>query len=162
MSANAKIDVNFINAFVDATLNVLKIMAGIAAEKQDVFIRQKDQTSGDISAIVGMNSNDYIGSMAIAFEESCFLKVASGMLSENFTQLTPEIRDAAGELCNQIFGMAKKTLNEKGHSIQPAIPSVIVGKNHTINHQVDSPCIAIKFKTPDGFFIVEAVLQGKQ
>jgi chemotaxis protein CheX len=156
-----KVDIEFINPFIDATLKVLSITAGIAAKKEEVFIRKSDQISGDISALIAMNSQEYLGSFAVSFSEKCFLSVVNSMLGENYTAITAEIQDAAAEVCNQIFGMAKKILNENGHTIQPAIPSVISGKSHSIKHTIGGVCIGVKFSTPAGPFQVEAVIKEK-
>lgn len=159
--APPKFDLSLVNAFAEATVNVLGTTANLHAQKEGVYVRTNDQVSGDISAVIAMNSNAYYGSMAIGFEESTFLTVVSGMLGETYTEITPDIQDAAGEVCNQIFGVAKKILNEKGHSIQPAIPTVVVGKAHRISHLVPGVCVAIRFRTEAGVLTVEAVLQSK-
>lgn len=51
-------------------------------------------------------------------------------------------------------------LNEMGHELQPAMPSVVVGDNHRIKHLVDGKCIVVRFKTNDGFFSVEAIVNN--
>ncbi|MGK5088891.1 chemotaxis protein CheX [Bdellovibrionota bacterium FG-2] len=159
-AAKPKVDVNFINPFIDSTLNVLKITANTKAEKKRVFLRPvQEPVRGDISALISITSDKCVGSMAVTFEEKCFLAVASGMLGETFTTITTEIEDVAGELCNQIFGGAKKVLNEQGYKIQPALPAVIAGKNHTIRHTVQGTCIAVEFSSTSGTFFVEAVIK---
>ena len=63
-----KMDVNFINPFIVATLEVLKITANTEAKKDKVFVKPTDSPSGDISAIVSMNSEQFHGSFAVCFE----------------------------------------------------------------------------------------------
>lgn len=154
-----KLDVSFINPFIDSTLQVLETMAGTKATKERVFIRKGDEVSGDISAIVAMNSNKFLGSMAVSFQESCFLSVVNNMLGETFTSINAENQDAAAELCNQIFGSAKKVLNSQGHTIEMAIPSVVTGKAHKIKHMANGVCIVVSFTTDAGSFTVEAVVE---
>lgn len=156
-----QVNVDLINPFIDGALTVLKEMTSTEAKKESVFIRKSDAISGDISAIVAINTPKYQGSMAIAFEERCFLMIASRMLGEKYTEITPEISDAAGELCNQIFGIAKRLLNEKGHQIQPALPSVVTGTAHQIRHFVNGPVIAVKFNTDTGVFYIEACVSNQ-
>ena len=156
------IDVEFINPFIDSTLMVLLITAGIKVESHKITIKSANQaSSGDISSIIAMNSQVYLGSMAISFEQKCFLSIVNGMLGENYTSINDENRDAASELCNQIYGGAKKTLNEKGHTLQPAIPTVVVGKSHQIKHSAQGPVLAIEFTTAQGKFTIEAVTQKR-
>lgn len=157
--AQKRIPVELINPFIDATVEILQGTAGIKAEKVGIALRKDDHISGDISAIAPLRGNKFEGSLAIAFDTACFLEVVKGMLGEEFKEITPEISDAAAEICNQIFGRAKKILNEAGHGILPTIPSIVIGKSHQIRHVVGGPCIAIEFKTPLGHFTVETVLK---
>ncbi len=154
-----KVDVNFINPFIKATLRVLLETCRTEAVKENIFLRTKGQISGDISAVVPMNSQYYQGSMAVSFTKKCFLGIIERMLGEKSTTITEEFRDAAGEICNQIFGLAKTELNEMGHQIQSAIPTVISGDNHEISHMIVGPCVAVRFSTQGGeSFTIEAVI----
>lgn len=153
------VDVNFINPFIEGTLLVVQTMAKLKVQKESVFLRKDEEISGDVSASVGMTSSLFFGSMAVCFEETCYLEIVNKMFDENHTAITQELADAAGELCNQIFGHAKRVLNEQGHTIQPAIPTVINGKGHTISHPLSGKCIVVRFSTPAGKFCVEAVVK---
>jgi chemotaxis protein CheX len=155
-----KIDVNFILPFVESTLEVLKLTASTPATKEKVYVKTGNESSGDISAIVSMNSPKFLGSFAISFEEACFLEVVSNMLMEEYQAINEENRDAVGEICNQVFGMAKARMNdEMGLDIAKAIPTVIEGKKHTIKHMIDGKCLTVKFNTKKGSFTIEAVVQ---
>lgn len=156
-----KIDVNFILPFVESTLEVLKLTASTPATKDKVYIKTGNEPSGDISAIVPMNSPKFLGSFAISFEEACFLEIVSNMLMEEYKTINEENRDAVGEICNQVFGMAKARMNdEMGLDIAKAIPTVIEGKKHTIKHMIDGKCLTVKFNTTKGSFTIEAVVQA--
>lgn len=153
---NSKIDVDFINPFIEGTLHVLGTLANLKAEKESLHIRKGDTISGDVSAVISIIGKGRRGSMAIAFPSSTFLAIVSQMLGEKYTVVNSENADAAGEICNQIFGFAKTKLNEKGYDLQPALPSVVTGPSHSIKHMIDAPIIAVQFKTPAGAFTVEA------
>lgn len=155
----ATLDVSFINPFIDAAIEVLKVTGGTEIKKERVFVRKDDQISGDISALIALNSNSYSGSMAISFEEKCFLEVVSKMLGTQQTEIIPKNADAAGELCNQIFGVAKRVLNDSGHTIKMAIPSVVRGKNHSIQHLNNGTVIAVQFSCSAGKFNIETCVK---
>ena len=159
-AAAPKIDVGFINPFIQGTLSVLETMCGVKAERKEIYLRKNDHISGDISAVIAMNSPPHQGSMAISFEKNAFLEVVNKLMGEDNKEITAENQDTAAELCNQIFGFARTALNEKGYKIQSAIPSVITGKNHTIKHMVNGPCIAVKFAITSGHFTIEAAIQS--
>lgn len=155
-----KMDLAIVNAFIDAACEVLKTMANVPSKKESLFIRANHGASGDVSALIAINSPRQKGSMAICFEESCFVEVVSALLGEKQTQVTPENRDAAAELCNQIFGLMKRRLNEHGWEILPAIPTVVTGPGHQIQHMATGPCISVRFSTPFGNFVIETALQA--
>ncbi len=154
----AKIDVNFINPFIAGTLEVLKVTCQTEARKERIYVRGADAVSGDISAVVGMVGTGVKGSMGIAFKKHTYLKVVSNMLGEPVKEITSENQDACAEICNQVFGIAKRVLNQQGFDIQPAIPSIVVGDNHRVKHIVDGLCIAVEFATEYGTFTVEAAV----
>ncbi len=157
----ASIDVNFINPFIEGAVVVLETVCETKSVKESLFARKEDSIRGDISAVIAMNSSKKQGSFAISFEKRCFLAAAGRMLGETYTEVNDENKDVVGEICNQIFGYAKRKLNnEQGYDIQPAIPSIITGDGHQIRHLVKGLVIAAKFKTDEGFFIVEAAIPG--
>ena len=115
--------------------------------------------SGDISALIAMNCTDFRGSLALTFPEDCFLKIVGKMLGEDYQEISDDIVDAAGEICNQIFGQSKKALNQEGFDIQQAIPTIIRGKNHQVKHLIKGPCVTMLFETEFGEFTIEAVVK---
>ncbi|MFZ4712463.1 MAG: chemotaxis protein CheX [Bacteriovoracaceae bacterium] len=160
-SNNFKMDVNFINPFINSTLEVLGITANTKIQKDKVYVRTEDMFSGDISAVIPLNSNIFVGSFALCFEKSCYLEVVSNMLMEKYTEINEENRDAVGELGNQIFGLTKaKMSGGSGVEINKAIPTIIIGDNHKIRHMIAGKCIAVRFKTNLGYFSIEAIVRA--
>jgi len=56
---------------------------------------------------------------------------------------------------NIIYGSAKVALNEKGHQIQKAIPTVVRGEKLLTTHLSHSKVIVLPFKTDLGDFQIE-------
>lgn len=154
-----KLDVEFVNPFLAATLKVLEVQASTKALPGKPQLKEEGSSaSGDISGVIGITSDKFNGSVVISFPEQTFLKIMSRMLGEEFTTLTKEIADGAGEFTNIIFGQAKITLNDKGYGIKMAIPSVITGKNHIIHGITKGPVVMIPFETDLGPFYIEISL----
>lgn len=150
------LDTEFINPFLDATLRVLDVQAGINAVAGQIFLKkEQDRFIGDVSGVIGIVSDNFTGSVVISFPEKTFLKIMSAMLSEECTEVNKDIIDGAGEITNMIFGQAKIILNEKGYGIKTAIPSVVTGKDHTLSQYSQSPVVVIPFKSNAGDFFVE-------
>ena len=155
------LDTDFINPFLNATLNVLKVQASVDAKPGKVFVKTDAQKSvGDISGVIGLVSDSFSGSVNITFPEKVFLEIVSGMLGETYTEMSQDIIDAAGEITNMIFGQAKVILNEKGYGIKTAIPSVVSGKNHALETLTKGPIVVVPFESSKGSFFVEICLSA--
>lgn len=153
--AQKSFDVNLVNPFIDATMKVLKIQSQTNVTPGKIFIRQGDKPSGDVSGVIGLVSPGFNGSIVISFPEKTFLAIMSKMLGETLTSLTKEINDGAGEISNMIFGQAKTELNKAGYGIQMALPTVIVGKDHTFLNSKQGPSVIVPFNSDCGEFYVE-------
>lgn len=155
------LDTDFINPFLAATINTLKVQAQIKTEAGQVYVKKPQEfIQGDISGVIGIVSDSFNGSVVITFPEKVFLKIISNMLGEEYTKIDNDIVDGAGELTNMIFGQAKVTLNEKGYGIKTAIPSVVTGKDHTLSGLTKGPIVIVPFTTEFGPFFVEICLSN--
>ncbi len=67
-------DVNLINPFLNATLNVLETMAFVKAEAEKPFLKQDNVAQGDVSGIVGI-TGAVKGTVTVTFDEFCILKI---------------------------------------------------------------------------------------
>ncbi len=150
-------DVRFVNAFLEGTINVLKTMAFIEPRPGKPYLKQDNRAVGDISGIIGLTGSAR-GSLALSFSGGCILRVVSNMLGEEMTDLNPEIQDAVGEITNMISGAARKNLEAKGFNITAAIPTVVFGKGHSIIHVMGGPSIIIPFETDHGPFVVDVCI----
>lgn len=144
-------DANFINPFLAATLNVLKVQAQVMAEPGKVQVNKPENAvKADISGIIGVVCDAFKGSITICFPEETFLKVMSKMLGEEYTTLTPDITDGAAELTNMIFGQAKVVLNQKNYGVQMALPQILVGKEHSFIPKKNEVSVMVPFQTDCG------------
>lgn len=150
------IDVQFINPFLTSTMNVLEVQAKTKSTPGKMSLKQDNSKyHGDISGVIGLISDAFNGSVVISFPEATFLKIMSRMLGEEFKVLTKDLTDGAAEITNMIFGGAKVTLNERGYGIKTAIPSVVTGKDHTVQSLTTGPQVVIPFSTDVGDFYIE-------
>ena len=151
-------DANLINPFTDAALNVLDTMASTRAQAGKPYIKKDKVARGDVTGVIG-RTGEARGTISVSFSKKSILSIVSNMFGEEIKELNEEINDAAGEITNVISGQARKKLDEQGMSLKAAIPSVIMGKNHTISHINKNPIIAIPFTTNSGQFIIEVCLE---
>ena len=154
--AKVALDVKFMNPFIDATLNVLKVTTDTDAVKEEMNIAKGEAFKGDISAFYPIHSPMFQGFFCISFPKDTYLKLMSRMLYSEFTEINDDNVDGVGELCNQIFGNAKAFFNDKFNtSIQMATPSITVGSDHKVMSVLKTPRVVVRFATELGHFFVE-------
>ena len=151
-------DVRYINPFIEATLHVLETMAFTKAEGGKPFLKQNQVAQGDVSGIIGL-TGDVKGTISVSFTEKSILPIVSSMFGEEMNELNDDIKDAVGELTNMISGQARQKLAKINLNLKAAIPTVIMGKDHTISHITDQKIIAIPFHTDSGEFTIEVCLE---
>lgn len=150
-------DVRFINAFLDGTVDVLKMMAFVDPRAGKAYLRKDGMAKGDVSGVIGLTGAAR-GSLALSFSEPCILKVVSNMLGEEQASINGDVKDAVGELTNMVSGAARKKLEAEGLSVTAAIPTVVSGGGHSIRHVLGGPSIIIPFETESGPFFVDVCL----
>ena len=151
-------DVEIVNPFVDATLHVLDTLASTKAEPGKPFLKKDSFARGDVSSVIGL-IGETSGTISVSFTENAILSIVSKMFGEEMTSLNGEIQDAVGEIGNMISGQARQKLEKKGRSLKAAIPTVVMGKNHSITHITKHPIVAIPFNTDSGDFTIEVCFE---
>ena len=148
-------NVEFINPFLQAIINVLKTMAKFEVKPGNPFIKTHEVASGDVSGIIGMASPQAKGTLAVTFTESVILEITNRMLGEELKEIDDTVIDMVGEITNMVTGGAKMQLSEKGYRFEMALPTVISGKGHVVHHKSKSPIISVPFTTEAGDFFIE-------
>lgn len=155
--APTKIDVSFINPFIEGTIHVLEIQCRTKANPLKPLLKRSGEfdCKTDIAGIIGITSKSFTGSIALCFPEKVFLDLMSRMLGEEFTEIGEDLKDGAGELTNMIFGHAKTILNSRGHTIDKALPSVIRAPDLKIDHLGNHDSIILPFSVEEQSFFME-------
>lgn len=152
-------NVEYINPFIEATLYVIESISTMKIENKEVYLKKDETAKGDVSSIIGL-SGDMEGSVSVTFSEKIILPLVSEMFGEEMTELNDEIKDAVGEIANMISGRARQSLETIGKNLKAAIPSVIMGKDHSISHITDEKIMAIPFMTDHGEFTIELCMES--
>jgi chemotaxis protein CheX len=147
-------DVRYVNPFIESTLHVLQTIASVKVEGGKPFLKKDLKALGDVSSIIGL-TGDVKGTISVSFTENSILPIVSAMFKEEITVLNEDVTDAVGEITNMISGQARQKLEAIGINLKAAIPTVVMGKNHTISHITDQKIVAVPFFTDDGEFTIE-------
>ncbi len=154
-------DLTYINPFINATAHVLETIAFTTVKAGKPYIKDNQGARGDVSGIVGL-TGDANGTLSVSFSEESILSIVSNILKEEKTELNDEIKDAVGEITNMIAGQARLGLDDLGRSLISAIPTVIMGKNHTITHITTYPVTAVPFESDSGEFAIEVCFEEQE
>lgn len=154
------VDVAFINPFISATRKVLETQAQTPLSPGKAYLRKhSERIPMEIAGVISLTCSEFSGSITICFRAEVFLKIYENMVGEQHHEITPEIEDAAGELLNIIFGQAKTVLNDqKGYTLEKAIPTVLVGEKLKLHHQSRNPAIVLPFESSAGAFHIEILI----
>lgn len=125
---NPLFDKGLVGAFVDGLIKTLGEMAQTKVKPGKAVVEHKATAKGEVAGIIGMVSGEMKGTLLITFSRDSVFKILENMLGETYTDFTPEVKDAVGELTNMIYGSAKTTLNKTGYNFEMAIPTVITGQ----------------------------------
>lgn len=158
---------SFSKPFIDACKSVFSLMVDVEIEIGKPLVKDQSKSSGDITSIMGISgvyesescTNKFQGMLCLSFPTGTYLKVASGMLGQEYTEFDDDIRDVGNEITNIIMGNAKGVLSETGYKIEMSIPSLIIGKGHLINYPKKSTIILIPITCDHGDFFIELCYQ---
>jgi chemotaxis protein CheX len=148
-------NVEFINPFLSAMLNVMSTMANMELTPEKPRLKKDAIAMGDVSGLIGMVSEQTSGSLSITYEASLALATMKSMLGEAPDEVNEDITDLVGEITNMVTGGAKRLLSEKGFEFNMATPVVVSGENHTIHHKAKGTVIIIPLNSPDGKAYIE-------
>lgn len=161
--------IEFSKPFIDAAKNVFETMIFTKLEPQKPSIKEGNRSQGDVSSVLGLSGEyengdvktPYKAMLVIAFPYDTYIRTASAMLMEEYTEYNDEIADVGGEICNMIMGNAKRDLKEMGYTTNMAIPSMVEGKNHSIHYPSKTTVVLIPIETDHGpLFIELCYLEG--
>lgn len=158
-TARGKVDVAFVNPFLEGTVQVIKTMCQCAEVKRTQMVLKDDYTMyGDISGVMGI-SGKVRGSVAVTFPKDLAAKLVASMLGMEVEAVPKnDIHDGVGELINMISGNAKTKLSGTDYSFNISLPTIVAGPQHEILHKSDSPCIMITFEADGTPFTLQICL----
>jgi chemotaxis protein CheX len=152
-------EVRIINPFVHGTVEAMKKIAFLDIHPGKAYLKESNAAAGDVSGIIGI-TGDATGSLAISFTETCICNIVSGLRGELHTAADREVFDAVREITRMILAVAGTSIEKEGLKVYAALPTVVYGKSHTIEPQLDSPSLTIPFSTEKGAFVVDICLQA--
>jgi chemotaxis protein CheX len=147
--------VDYINPVLESIVDVLTMMANVQPRAGKPVIKASSKASGDVTGIMSMVGSNTRGSIAITFSKPAILEICFNMLGDTKKEIDDDVLNLVGELTNMVTGKAKALLEEKGYDIGMSLPTVVSGKEHTIDHQSSAQKVLLPFNIASGKFFVE-------
>lgn len=157
-------DLVLVNSICSSTKKTFEVQAQtpVTIEKPKLMKLEDKQPDYEVSiaGIINLNTDNFCGSITIAFSSQVFLKIYERMFGETHTAISAELEDAAGEFMNIIYGTTKSELNQKpGYNLKPILPTVLSGGNLKIRQKTNLPIIVLPFTTEFGVFHLEIAIE---
>lgn len=157
----------FSKPFLDALKETFTMMVQCELTTHSPNIKTTPTAKGYITALIGMNGvlesdggeKPFKGLMAISWPEEVYIKIASKMLFEEYTEYNEEIADSGAEIVNIVMGNAKATLANHGFKIDMATPSTVKGKEHELKYPANTTVIEVTCSCECGDFVLEICYQ---
>lgn len=154
-------DVEIINPFLTATINLFQSMFSIDARAGAPYVLGSEiKHRWEISGILGL-TGDYQGLVSFRLARVLADKMLerSGIETHSEEERQETVYGMIGELTNIISGNAASAISHASIDISP--PVVILGENHHIAWPKTMPVIAIPFSSPNGPFEVDVCFKKR-
>lgn len=154
-------EMEYLNSFINNTVNVLKTTASVEADFKEVYFTNDFRIFGDISGIIGL-SGEAEGILGITFYWPLAKMVIAKMMGVDEDHINADlIHDGVAEIINMISGSTKKDFVGKPYHFEISIPSVIVGSGHQIGHAENTPIAVMIFEVSYQYFALQVCLNAK-
>lgn len=154
-------EMDYLNSFINNTINVLKTTASIEADFKEVYFTNDFRIFGDISGLIGL-SGEAEGILGITFYWPLAKMIISKMMGIDEDHINADlIHDGVAEIINMISGSTKKDFVGKPYHFEISLPSVIVGSGHQIGHAENTPIAVMIFEVNYQYFALQVCLNAK-
>ena len=151
MSANIGINIDYINPFIEATVNTFRTMCTIEVARDRILLKGDGAEIYGVTGVIGL-AGEATGSVVLNFPAEVAKSAVGSLIGEIYNDITSEVVDGVGELTNIIAGDSKNRLSQKGYSFDIGLPKIVVGRNYVTSQSKAVPCIIILFKSSIGQF----------
>ncbi len=145
----------FINPFVASICDVFNMMLACELTRGQLEVKTSSIPAYEVSGVIGM-SGRAAGTVVVSLSREMAIRVAGALLGERPDTIDSEVIDAVGELTNMVAGGAKSRL--EGLELSIGLPTVICGKNHTVNFPSNAMPFVIPFQSAWGPISIEVGL----
>lgn len=140
-------NVEYINAFIESSMNVIKQTTGLEVKTGKTHIKNTSYKGDNVIVMIGLTGN-IVGNVVITIDTDLACSIASFMMmGMPVTELNDISKSAICELCNMILGNTVTLLSNKGMNLDITPPSILTGKSIELSvHKSTVVCVPIMFE----------------
>lgn len=159
VDSQVKINLEFLKVFIDSTKYILESFCQFKEVKHGKPYLYSDKTPPElaIEGRIELKSTFFEGQFIIGFSKKAYLEILRLVLAQEFTEISKENDDFAGEIVNMVYGQAKIVLNASGHNFEKVIPTYIVNPP---THTTKNPIVIVPLNTEAG--VIDLLVEVKR
>jgi chemotaxis protein CheX len=125
-------NVKFLNPFVEAAYEVLRIETGVAMERGEIGLEKEPYVTEDVTVILSLVGR-VAGNVFYSMSEQTALTLAGRILGETFREFNSLAQSGIAEIGNVITGRASVKLSEAGYEATISPPTLLQGRGAVIS-----------------------------
>ena len=153
-------NVVYLNPFLDAAHEVLKVEVQATAERGNLSVQKSALTAEEITVLISM-IGDIQGVVLYGMSIKTGLEMVSRMMGQTCTEFDNLAQSGIAELGNVISGRASINLSNAGIQTNISPPTMLIGKGLQIS-TLDFPRIVVPLRTEMGEMTVHLALREVQ
>lgn len=150
-------NVKFLNPFVDATCEVIKVETSIMLDRGDLTLDKEPYVTDDVMVIISLVGR-VVGNVIFGMSKETALALASKIMGEPFAEFDMLAQSGIAELGNVITGKASVKLTEAGFESVISPPTMLQGKGATIS-TLDIARLVVPFHSEVGTISIHLALR---
>jgi len=156
-----KVSAKLLTELAISTDETVETLSGLKLTKDEIYKRNENAVTGDVSGVVLIHSKIFKASVAVSFSMELFLEILGRFQGGVALDPTEEELQFAGEICNQVCGLLIEKLEDFPTDLKIDVPRVITNTQHVVDHPFDVPVIAIRYTTMLGDVVMETAIEGQ-
>ena len=140
-------NVEYINPFINVSVNLMKMVCNETARRGKIFIKDSTFSSDNVVIIIGI-AGEFKGQVFFSMNESTACNIASTMMfGMEVKELDEMAKSAIAELGNMIMGNVSTEFFNNGIKIDITPPTMLVGKEMAVSTKgINTVCIPLLFE----------------
>ena len=156
--ASSALSIDYINPFIEATVETFKTMCSLDVTREAAAIQHGNQETSGLTGIMQL-SGEANGSIIINLPDGVSLAAVAATTGTSHESINADVVEGITELSNAIASDAKNRLEQKGFSFHISPPKVVVGRNHVTSKSGAATSILISFRSDVGSFSIAVSLK---